>query len=87
MTGRKPKLDQKQRDALIWDYRRRVPIKEIAFKYKVSVNTICRIAKAEGLCRHWKATLSQKSRLTSTPVTLPSLSLWLGKDTPSRSEK
>jgi len=85
--GRPPKLSYEQRQQVIRAYRRYVPLRDIAKQFNISIQYISKVAKAQGLCRHYKESHSQKSRLTSTPVTLPPLSTWLGQGTLQKSEK
>ena len=80
------KLSVEQRSALIWQYRRGVPLKMLAERFGISTAYISRVANREGLCRYYRRNHSQKSRSISTPVTLPHSSLWLEKATPSKSE-
>jgi hypothetical protein len=82
------KLTPKQRKEALTLYREsKLMVKTIAHMYGISDTYLCRIAKAEGLCRHSKASHSQRSHLTYIPVTLPHSSLWLGLGIPQKSEK
>ena len=87
MKRKRGKLSVEQRSALIWQYRRSVPLKTIAHRFNVSPAYVSRVANAEGLCRYSKASHSRKSRSISTPVTLPHSNLWLGQGTVLKSEK